>query len=414
ARELGVVELACVAAGVTQGRPVLLGRKEKHLEQARERRWGDGHGTDLAWPMLGAMEAEGHGFEGSFCESLGIHAGAARMAMAVARQLAGLMGVSSGEKRFGEEDWQRFRRCVMAGFADRVARRLDRGTLRCALVHGRMGSLERESRIRDEVWLVATEVREVRGVDGRPEVILGGASAVEEAWLREDQPDGWGREVRTELDAIQRVVVRRERELFRGIVVAERVRPCEDDPEAMARILAEEVLAGRCRLEQWNHEAEQWIVRINRVAEWCPELGIPPVTEGDRRAMVEQICYGARGPKEVRERPVLPVIRGWLSAEQLGAVEALAPVRLPLPSGRQVKVTYRVDQPPVVSARIQDFYGLDGSLAVAGGRVPVTLELLAPNLRPVQVTTDLQRFWTETYPKLRVELQRRYPKHEWR
>ncbi len=414
ARELGVIELACVAAGVTQGRPLLLGRNDSKLDQARERRWGDAHRTDLAWPILAALEADHHRFDLGFCETLGIHAGAARTAMAVARQLAGLMSVSPGERTFGPEDWRNFRRCMMAGFADRIARRLDRGTLRCALVHGQIGFLERESRIRDDLWLVGTEVRETRGPDGKLQLLLGGASAIDETWLHQDQPEGWTEEVRIELDPVQKTIVRKTRQTFRGILAGELIRPADDAPDDAARILADEVLAGRCRLENWNHEVEQWIARINRVAEWCPELNVPPITDGDKRALIEQICYGARSPKEVRDRPVLPAIKSWLSPTQLAAVESMAPVRLPLPGGRPAKVTYRDDHGPVVSAKIQDLYGLDRPLTIAGGRVTVTLELLAPNLRPVQVTTDPKTFWAETYPKLKIELKRRYPKHEWR
>lgn len=414
ARILDVVELACVAAGVTQGRPILLGKNDGKLDAIRERRWGTGHRTDLAWPMLAVMEAEQHRFDLEFCERLGIHAGAARTAMAVARQLAGLLEVERGERTFGRDDWTKFRRCLMAGFADRIARRMDQGTLRCALVHGRVGFLERESRVRDDPWLVATEIRETRGSDGKLNLLLSGVSALEEVWLREDQPEGWSEETGVELDPAQKMIVRKCRRIFRGILVQESVRPAEDELDAAARILAGEVLAGRCRLEHWTHEADQWLVRINCVAGWFPELGLAPITPDDKRALIEQICYGARSPKEVRDRPVLPALRAWLSLAHLAAVEAMAPVRLPLPGGRLAKVTYRDDQPPVISAKIQDLYGLDRPLTVAGGKVAVTLEVLAPNLRPIQVTTDPKSFWTETYPKLKLELQRRYPKHEWR
>ena len=61
-----------------------------------------------------------------------------------------------------------------------------------------------------------------------------------------------------------------------------------------------------------------------------------------------------------------------------------------------------------------DLYGVEGGLFVASRRVPVTIEVLAPNMRPIQVTRDLANFWKESYPKIKQELQRKYPKHEWR
>jgi len=73
----------------------------------------------------------------------------------------------------------------------------------------------------------------------------------------------------------------------------------------------------------------------------------------------------------------------------------------------------RSDRIVRAGVRIQELFGTSGSLFVGGGRVPVLIEVLAPNHRPVQVTKDLTTFWKETYPTLRNQLQRRYPKHRW-
>ncbi len=79
-----------------------------------------------------------------------------------------------------------------------------------------------------------------------------------------------------------------------------------------------------------------------------------------------------------------------------------------------MKVQYEPGQPPRGRAKVQDLYGLDRNPAVALGRVPVLLEILGPNYRPLQVTADLANFWSVLYPSLRNELRRRYPRHEWR
>jgi ATP-dependent helicase HrpB len=76
-------------------------------------------------------------------------------------------------------------------------------------------------------------------------------------------------------------------------------------------------------------------------------------------------------------------------------------------------VHYGPAQPPWIESRLQDFFGLRAGPAVGGGRVPLTLHLLAPNGRAVQVTRDLASFWTQHYPALRRELGRRYPRHDW-
>jgi ATP-dependent helicase HrpB len=76
-----------------------------------------------------------------------------------------------------------------------------------------------------------------------------------------------------------------------------------------------------------------------------------------------------------------------------------------------VSIGYPVDGPPFIAAPIQDFFGIRETPRLAHGRVPVTLHLLAPNRRPVQVTTDLAGFWKRAYRELRPQLARRYPKH---
>ena len=184
--------------------------------------------------------------------------------------------------------------------------------------------------------------------------------------------------------------------------------------EQAASLLAAEVDAGRCPLDNWNFDVEQWIVRLNRLAEWCPEYELPPLTQADRRTLLDQLCLGAMSYREIKDRAVWPVVKSWLSAAQLDLLDRMAPERFELPGGRRAKITYAENAPPTLAARIQDLYGVDGDLRIAGGKVSLVIQVLAPNQRPVQVTTSLSNFWKESYPKLKVELSRKYPKHEWR
>ena len=78
-----------------------------------------------------------------------------------------------------------------------------------------------------------------------------------------------------------------------------------------------------------------------------------------------------------------------------------------------MRVHYEANQPPWIASRLQDFFGMRETPAVARGAVPLVVRLLAPNQRPVQVTSDLAGFWERLYPQVRKELSRRYPKHDW-
>jgi ATP-dependent helicase HrpB len=144
-----------------------------------------------------------------------------------------------------------------------------------------------------------------------------------------------------------------------------------------------------------------------------PELNLTAIADADRAQLIEQVCYGATSYMQIKDKPVWPVLKARLSPQQQARVEEHAPERIELKSGRRAKVVYSASGPPTISARIQDLYGTN-ALTVAGGRVPLRIQVLAPNNRPVQVSENLATFWRETYPKLKQELQRKYPKHEWR
>ena len=109
-------------------------------------------------------------------------------------------------------------------------------------------------------------------------------------------------------------------------------------------------------------------------------------------------------------------LRGLVPWPEAGRIDELVPERLTLPSGNSHRVRY--PEPgsgdrPVVSAKLQEFFGLAASPTVAGGRVPVTAELLSPAGRPLAVSTDLRFFWDNAYPGVRAEMRGRYPKHPW-
>lgn len=179
-------------------------------------------------------------------------------------------------------------------------------------------------------------------------------------------------------------------------------------------MLAEEVKAGRLTLPNWDHAVEQWILRLNLLSQWCPELQLPPLSEADRQHLVEQICAGAISYKDLKEREVKAVVMSWLSEAQRELLEKHAPERLNLPNGRHPKVTYEPGGQPFIALRIQELYDVPATPRIAMHRVPVLLHILAPSMRPVQITQDLAGFWREHYPRIKSELQRKYPKHEWR
>ena len=115
----------------------------------------------------------------------------------------------------------------------------------------------------------------------------------------------------------------------------------------------------------------------------------------------------------MRDVQVKELVLANLSPLQRRTLQQAAPDRIELPTGRDAIVDYSAEAGPTVAARLQEFFGLPEVARLAGGRVPVVLQLLSPNGQPVQVTTDLGSFWRNVYPQVRKELGRRYPRHSW-
>ena len=153
---------------------------------------------------------------------------------------------------------------------------------------------------------------------------------------------------------------------------------------------------------------------LNCLAQWCPELGLAPITDEDRKSIIQEICHGSFSYKDIKEADVKTAVKSWLSYEQQRILEKQAPERLILPNGRKPKLTYVSDGLPFVAMRIQELFDVKAMPKLGMGRVPIVLHILAPNMRPVQVTQDLENFWKEHYPKIKSEMQRKYPKHQWR
>jgi len=102
-----------------------------------------------------------------------------------------------------------------------------------------------------------------------------------------------------------------------------------------------------------------------------------------------------------------------LGYEERQAIDEIAPRKVHLKGSRSFSIHYQAGKPPWIEGYIQDFYGIEAGPCVARGRVPLAIHFLAPNRRPIQVTSDLSGFWERHYPELAKSLSRRYPRHHW-
>ncbi len=364
--------------------------------------------------LLDRLEAVEHFAGGGYGEtSLGpVHRGRARQVLRVGRQLARLARhaprLASGGAQTPDRD-EALLRALLAAYPDRIARRREPGSRRGVMVGGRGVVLAEASCVHDSDLFLCLDL-DSRG----REALVRQASAIETAWL----PAGEVAAV-TEVffdDARERVAGRRHSR-YRDLVIAEEECDpalCSDGLGEVERVLA--AAAGE-RLDRAlpldDRDVSAFLARIHSLADWRPETDLPTFEPEDLRRLLPQLAAGRRSFAELRKAPLLQILRGALTFEQLRTLDRLAPERLEVPSGSRIHLRYEPGKPPILAVRIQEMFGLAQTPAVDGGRVPVLLHLLAPSMRPQQVTRDLASFWRNTYPQVRKELRARYPKWAW-
>jgi ATP-dependent helicase HrpB len=387
--------VALAAALLAERDPFRRGAPRRHVPAH-----SDVHERVLA---LEAFEARGHAHSDA-----GELASAAAQAVLRARdQLARLIERRDVEPRL---DFERaLERCVLRAWPDRLALRRGPGERRAVLTSGRGVRLAEESAVVDPDWLVCVDTDAGRRGE-RAEALVRVASGVRQ----EDLP---GERMRTqdelEFDARRERVVVLRRTRLDALLVREVEVGVEPGPE-VERVLAEAAARDPARALALDDEGVAgFLARARSLALWRPELELPRFDEHDLARVLAPLCAGRVGFAELRQAAKSGALRDALTWEQRAALERDAPERLAVPSGSQVTLAYEPGRAPVLAVRLQELFGLRETPRVAGGRVRVLLHLLGPNFRPQQVTDDLASFWTNTYPLVRAELRRRYPRHAW-
>lgn len=299
-------------------------------------------------------------------------------------------------------------RVVAWGWPDRVAMRREAAG-KFLMVNGRGVRLDVRDPLAQAGWLVVAAVDD-SGRDARVQL----AAPLDDddvAVLITER-----REVLDEVtwDAEADAVVARRRERLGAIVLADH--PLRDvDPELLTVALMSGVATRGIEALPWSDGARRLRAR----------LGFLHHHDASWPAMDDAALLGGLGVW------LAPFGAGFRRIEQLGAVDlgaalltlvpwelrrtvdALAPERIEVPSGSHIAVDYSDPAAPMLAVRLQEVFGLATSPVLLGGRVPITMQLLSPAHRPVQVTRDLASFWRSGYFDVRKDLRGRYPKHHW-
>jgi ATP-dependent helicase HrpB len=312
---------------------------------------------------------------------------------------------------------------LLHAFPDRIARQHPGDPLRYQLANGRSAKLFDDSALYGEPWLVISELRALRQAQGdRHDSIILRAAPLDEARLQRDFPERFASEDRVLWDAQARAVVALRENRFDRIVLDSRAL-AKPDPARCADALLEAVRQLGLPALPWSDALVQWRARVRCLREWLPRLELPDLSDAAlldtlddwlRPAFAGKTRLDALSGSELDE--ALKSRVDWSRRQQ---VDALAPTRIAVPSGMERRIEYAFDEDgagalaPVLAVKLQELFGLADTPRVADGRVPLTLHLLSPAGRPLQVTQDLRGFWERTYPEVKKEMKGRYPKHPW-
>lgn len=299
---------------------------------------------------------------------------------------------------------------LLHAFPDRVARRDDNQPLRYTLANGRGARLHENTALSGEPWLVVLDLRH----EARDSLILA-AAPLDPRTLERDEGGRFVRQRTLRWNDERGAVEAFEEHRFDAIVLSRRSVPVTAE-DALPALLAAVRAKGIDALP-WSAAAQQLRARMSAVRQWLPELGLPDVSDAALLDSLEQwlgpYLQGVHRLDALGGDKLSQALTALFDYEQRRLLDAQAPESLLVPSGQRRRLDYTEAASPVLAVKLQELFGLADTPSVGAGRIPVTLHLLSPAGRPIQVTQDLKGFWERTYPEVKRELKGRYPRHPW-
>jgi ATP-dependent helicase HrpB len=294
-------------------------------------------------------------------------------------------------------------------YPDRIAKNRSSGGA-FLLANGRGGQVDPASALAREPFIV---VAELTGAAASSRIVLAAAITLDEIEARfagkiED------RDTVTFDTGSASLRARRSRRLG-SLVLAEQVKQVPPSADA-ARVLAQGIVGLGIDRLGWSKAALQFRTRVEFLRkaegdEW-PDL----TNEGlacNSAEWLEPLLTDKTARSELSVGELFDAMSNLVPWNLRRRLEAEAPTHFTAPTGTSVPINYEAEQGPTISIRVQELFGLSQHPAIAGGRIPLVIELLSPGHKPVQITRDLPGFWRGSYADVRTDLRGRYPRHPW-
>ena len=320
-------------------------------------------------------------------------------ARAMAKRWAEMAGGGEGEITVGA--------ILSLAYPDRIAR--NRGSSAFTLANGRGGNVDQASPLAREPFIA---VAELTGSAANARIVLAAPIARDEIEQRfadriETRDDVTFDEASLSLRA------RRSRRLG-AVMLTEQIRKVEPSDDTAHRLAEAVARVGIAKLP-WTRALTQWrdrvmFLRRSEGDEW-PDLSDAALARNIDwlvALFADKTALSQLSPDDLHS--AMTELLPWPLRRRL---ETEAPTHFEAPTGSNVAIDYEAEAGPTISIRLQELFGLAQHPTIAGGRVPLVVELLSPAHRPVQVTRDLPGFWRGSYAAVRSDMRGRYPRHPW-
>ncbi len=309
----------------------------------------------------------------------------------------------------GSSDISRAGAVLALAFPERIAKARGKPG-EFLLANGRAAAVAPHDALARESFLA---VGEIAGKAGAARILLAAPLSLEDFEIAA----GARLESREELsfDAARAALTARRQKRVGAIVLAEQNLPVPASNDA-ALLLAEGIARLGIGRLPWTKDQVQWrdrvlFLRKHEGEDW-PDVSDEALAK-DTPTWLSPYLAGKTGLADIKADDLHAALEALLPWDMKKRLETEAPTHFLTPAGSHIAVDYAAEQGPTLSVRVQELYGLFAHPALAGGRVPLTLELLSPAHRPIQITRDLPGFWRGSWAAVKTEMKGRYPKHLW-
>lgn len=295
-------------------------------------------------------------------------------------------------------------------YRERIAKNRGGSAGAFLLANGRGAQIDPASPLAREPFLA---VAELTGAAAASRILLAAPIALAEI----EASFGERIEARDEIafDPVSASLRGRKSRRLGGLILSEQPIPIVPNDRTAQKLAAGIAALGVNRLP-WTKALHQWrdrvmFLRTIEGEEW-PDISDAALTKSIDEWLTA-VLTGKIALSEISADDLASALHALLRWPLPRRLDAEAPTHFEAPTGTQVPIDYGAEGGPKIAIRVQELFGLDSHPAIAGGKVPLVIELLSPAHRPVQTTRDLPGFWRGSYAAVRTDMRGRYPKHPW-